>query len=96
MGPPFFHLENFKLTPGDVVTYYVSAKDARTESRSDMSFIQAEPFEREFSQSQQMAGGRSRSQRPGKSERYFAARERGHLRNMEAGGRPARLLCSHC
>jgi hypothetical protein len=56
-GSTILSLENFKLTPGDVVTYYVSAKDARTESRSDMSFIQAEPFEREFSQSQQMAGG---------------------------------------
>jgi hypothetical protein len=56
-GSTILSLENFKMTPGDVVSYYVSAKDARTESRSDMSFIQAEPFEREFSQSQQMAGG---------------------------------------
>jgi hypothetical protein len=56
-GSTILSLENFKVTPGDVVSYYVSAKDARMESRSDISFIQAEPFEREFSQSQQMAGG---------------------------------------
>jgi hypothetical protein len=50
-------LENFKLVPGDVVSVYASAKDAHAESRTDMFFIQAEPFEREFSQSQQMGGG---------------------------------------
>ncbi len=50
-------LEDFKLVPGDVVSVYATAKDAHAESRTDMFFIQAEPFEREFSQSQQMGGG---------------------------------------
>jgi hypothetical protein len=50
-------LEDSKLIPGDVVSLYATAKDSRTESRTDISFIQAEPFEREFSQSQQMGGG---------------------------------------
>src|SRR5215469_16342326 len=50
-------LENFKLVPGDVVSLYATAKDAHAESRTDMFFIQADPFEREFSQSQQMGGG---------------------------------------
>ena len=49
-------LENFKLVPGDVVSLYAKAKNARLESRTDLFFIQAEPFEREYSQSQ-MAGG---------------------------------------
>ena len=33
------------------------AKDARLESHTDMMFIQVDPFEREFSQSQQSGGG---------------------------------------
>ena len=50
-------LEEFKLVPGDLVSLYATAKDARSESRSDMFFIQAEPFEREYSQSQLAGGG---------------------------------------
>jgi len=51
------YLEDFKLVPGDVVSVYATAKDVHAESRTDMFFIQAEPFEREYSQSQQMGGG---------------------------------------
>jgi hypothetical protein len=50
-------LEDFKLVPGDVVSLYATAKDAHAESRTEISFIQAEPFEREFSQSQAGGGG---------------------------------------
>jgi len=50
-------LENFKLVPGDVVSLYAKAKNVRFESRTDMFFIQAEPFEREYSQSQMTGGG---------------------------------------
>ncbi len=50
-------LEPLKLVPGDVVSFYALARDARAEARSDIAFIQAEPFEREFSQSQQSGGG---------------------------------------
>ena len=56
-GSTTLSLENFKLVPGDVVSLYATAKDARAESRTDISFIQADPFEREFSQSQQGGGG---------------------------------------
>jgi len=51
------NLEDFKVVPGDVVSVYATARDAHAESRTDMFFIQAEPFEREYSQSQQMGGG---------------------------------------
>jgi hypothetical protein len=44
-----------KLVPGDVVSLYAQAADARADSRSQMVFVQADPYEREFSQSQ--AGG---------------------------------------
>ena len=56
-GSTVLSLENFKLVPGDVVSLYATAKDARAESRTDISFIQADPFEREFSQSQAGGGG---------------------------------------
>ena len=55
-GSTTLYLEDFKLVPGDVISLYATAKDARSESRSDMFFIQAEPFEREYSQSQQAGG----------------------------------------
>ena len=50
-------MEDFKLTPGDLVSIYATAKDGHAESRTDISFIQVDPFEREFSQSQQAGGG---------------------------------------
>jgi hypothetical protein len=50
-------LENYKLVPGDVISLYAVARDAQLESRTDMGFIQTEPFEREFSQSQATGGG---------------------------------------
>jgi hypothetical protein len=56
-GSTTLSLEDFKLSPGDLVSVYASAKDAHSESHTDMAFIQAEPFEREYSQSQVMGGG---------------------------------------
>jgi hypothetical protein len=50
-------LEDFKLAPGDLISLYATAKDGHSESRTDISFIQVDPFEREFSQSQQSGGG---------------------------------------
>ena len=56
-GTTTLPLEEFKLVPGDVVSMYATAKDAHAESKTDISFIQVDPFEREFSQSQQSGGG---------------------------------------
>ena len=56
-GSTVLSLEDFKLVPGDLVSFYATAKDARAESRTDIYFIQADPFEREFSQSQAGGGG---------------------------------------
>jgi len=50
-------LEDFKLKPGDLVSIYATSKDGHSEARTDISFIQVDPFEREFSQSQQGGGG---------------------------------------
>jgi len=56
-GSTVLSLENFKLVPGDVVSLYAVARDAHADSRTDISFIQVDPFEREFSQSQAAGGG---------------------------------------
>jgi len=56
-GSTTLSLEDFHVVPGDIVSLYATAKDARAESQTDIFFIQAEPFEREFSQSQQSGGG---------------------------------------
>jgi hypothetical protein len=56
-GSTTLSLEDFKLVPGDLISVYATAKDANAEAHTDMMFIQADPFEREFSQSQQSGGG---------------------------------------
>ena len=55
-GSTVLSLEDFKLVPGDLVSFYVTAKDARAEAHTDIYFIQADPFERDFSQSQSAGG----------------------------------------
>jgi hypothetical protein len=50
-------LEDFKLAPGDLVSLYATAKDGHSEARTEIAFIEVDPFEREFSQSQQSGGG---------------------------------------
>ena len=56
-GTATLSLEDFKLVPGIWSAFTPRQKDGHSEARTDISFIQADPFEREFSQSQQMAGG---------------------------------------
>jgi hypothetical protein len=56
-GSTTISLEDFKLVPGDLVSVYATAKDGNSEAHTDMTFIQADPFEREFSQSQVSGGG---------------------------------------
>lgn len=56
-GKTTVSFESFHAQPGDLVSVYASARDGHAESRSDMLFIQADPFERDFSQSQQSGGG---------------------------------------
>ena len=56
-GSTTLSLEDFKLVPGDLISVYATARDANAEAHTDIVFIQAEPFEREFSQSQESGGG---------------------------------------
>ncbi|HVO97069.1 MAG TPA: hypothetical protein VMT15_03340 [Bryobacteraceae bacterium] len=65
-GKTLITLEDYKLSPGDVVSIYATAKDARNTARTDIAFIETQPFERNFSQSQSgggaMGGGEAQDQ----------------------------------
>jgi hypothetical protein len=52
-GSTTISLEDFKLSPGDLVSLYATSRDAHSVARTDMFFVQAEPFERRYSQSQE-------------------------------------------
>jgi hypothetical protein len=56
-GSTVIALEDLKLLPGDVISLYATSRDAHSTTRTDMYFIQAEPFERHYSQSQESGGG---------------------------------------
>lgn len=56
-GRTVIALEEFKLQPGDIVALSATARDARISAQTDIFFLEAQPFEREFLQSQTMAGG---------------------------------------
>ena len=55
-GAYTFFLEEYKLKPGDFISYYAKARDANTEATSDIYFIEIKPFEMEYKQSQQQGG----------------------------------------
>ncbi|MDH3371774.1 MAG: hypothetical protein OEM85_00200 [Gammaproteobacteria bacterium] len=57
-----FYLESLSteampLAPGDLVSYYAVASDRDKEARTDIFFIDVQPFDRRFSQSQSAASG---------------------------------------
>ena len=63
-GNRMLYLEDLRVKPGDVVSYYARARDVSrgkraSEARSDIFFLEVKPFEEEFvaSQSQGGAGG---------------------------------------
>ena len=55
-GSTVIALEDFKLSPGDLVSLYATARDAHSTARTDMFFVQTEPFDRHYSQSQESGG----------------------------------------
>ncbi|MGH9472481.1 MAG: hypothetical protein ACRD1M_07025, partial [Terriglobales bacterium] len=56
-GQTSLSLESFHAQPGDLISLYATARDGRATAHTAMQFIQADPFERDFSQSQSMGGG---------------------------------------
>ncbi|HTV54121.1 MAG TPA: hypothetical protein VMI06_04320 [Terriglobia bacterium] len=68
-GSTLLYLENFKVVPGDVVSVYATAKDAKAESRTGMFFVEVQPFERAYSQSQLAGSGGLGNQQSDLSQR---------------------------
>ena len=56
-GTTMLSMEEFKAVPGDIVSLYAVARDGRNTQKTDMIFVQAVPFEFNYSQSQQAGGG---------------------------------------
>lgn len=83
-----FFLEEYGLQPGDFISYYAKARDARREATSDIYFIEVKPFEREFRQSQQPPGAGAQQQQeenalPKRQKELIAATFR--IQREEAG-----------
>src|SRR5580692_6387739 len=55
-GKTVLSLEDYKLEAGDVVSIYATARDARNTARTDIAFIETQPFEKNYTQSQQQGG----------------------------------------
>ncbi|HTB10261.1 MAG TPA: hypothetical protein VK752_01750 [Bryobacteraceae bacterium] len=55
-GKTLITLEDYKLEAGDVVSVYATARDARNTARTDIAFIETQPFEKNYTQSQQQGG----------------------------------------
>src|SRR5215207_5005663 len=51
-GAHTFFLEEFRLKPGDFISYYAKARDAASETTSDIYFIEVKPFEMQYKQAQ--------------------------------------------
>ncbi len=84
-GHTTLYLEDYKLDPGDVVAVYATARDARTTSRTDIMFIETQPYERNYTQSQQMGGGGAGGG-AGRGS-HLAASEGNHRRDLERNSR---------
>jgi hypothetical protein len=70
-------LEDFALSPGDLITYYARAADSTAEdaltSTTDIFFMQIRPFERSFRRS---GGGGGGAMQGGNQERSLSAQQR--------------------
>ncbi|MFB3778111.1 MAG: hypothetical protein ACE141_10885 [Bryobacteraceae bacterium] len=75
-GSTVLFLEDYKLVPGDLVSVYATASDARQSAKTDMSFIETQPFEREYTQSQQMGGGGQGMGEMGEREGQISQRQK--------------------
>ena len=63
-GETLLFLEDFTLQPGDVISYYLRARDAFQEEVSDMYFIEIRPFDQSFTQAANQGSGQG-AQRQG-------------------------------
>jgi hypothetical protein len=63
------------LVAGDLISYYAVVKDRSQQVQTDMFFIEVQPFDRRFSQSQQAGGGMGGGQQ-GASDQEISQRQR--------------------
>lgn len=83
-GSATLFLEDYKLVPGDIISMYASARDALSTSRSDIFFVEAQPFERQYTQSQQMgAGGGEQPPRVAEHQKEIIAATWNQLKNPQ-------------
>ncbi len=61
-GETLLFLEDFTLQPGDVISYYLRARDAFQEEVSDMYFIEVRPFDQSFTQAVNQGAGQQNAQ----------------------------------
>lgn len=61
------------LEPGDLIAYYGVAEDRENTARTDIFFIDVQPFDRRYSQSQQAGGG---GQQGGQQQDEISQRQR--------------------
>ncbi|OLD27850.1 MAG: hypothetical protein AUJ04_02965 [Acidobacteria bacterium 13_1_40CM_3_55_6] len=71
-----FFLEEFNLKPGDFISYYAKARDANSETTSDIYFIEVKPFEMEYRQSQQQGGGGGGGQQGDQDQNALSRRQK--------------------
>ncbi|HTD87872.1 MAG TPA: hypothetical protein VK850_14950, partial [Candidatus Binatia bacterium] len=71
-----FFLEEFGLKPGDFISYYAKARDANSETTSDIYFIEVKPFEMEYRQSQQQGGGGGGGQQGDQDQNALSRRQK--------------------
>jgi hypothetical protein len=62
------------LVPGDLISYFAVASDRANSARTDIFFIDVQPFDRRYSQSQQMGG--AGGQQGGQQEREISQRQK--------------------
>lgn len=67
VGKYLLELESFGLKPGDVVAFWASMSDARQTANTDIMFLAAQPFERNYKQSQERGGGGGGAKQPQES-----------------------------
>jgi len=61
------------VVPGDIIAYYAEASDRESSARTDIFFVEVQPFDRRYSQSQQGGGGQ---QAGGSRQDEISARQR--------------------
>jgi hypothetical protein len=83
-GATTVYFENLKVVPGDLVSFYATARDAKTTSQSEIIFAQAEPFD--FQVLPIATVGRRRGWRNGQPvERHIAAAKADHRCHIQRG-----------